>query len=179
MTGSARRSIAQPTDNDVESMSSRDGKEKAMSSLAKGGVAACLMFAGIVFAPASADAADYVRPSSVQAAGDSGACADGHVLSRITNRFRHQVTHVPHLPNVDIVDFRGIQQNRYLPAYENRPIARRYCQATAYLSDGARHTVWYLIEEGMGFAGVGNNVEFCLVNFDRWHVYNGRCNVLR
>ena len=35
------------------------------------------------------------------------------------------------------------------------------------------------IEEGMGFASIGDNVEFCVSGFDRWMVYNGRCRVLR
>jgi hypothetical protein len=39
--------------------------------------------------------------------------------------------------------------------------------------------MWYLIEDRAGFAGLGHNVEFCLVNFDRWKVYDGLCRVLR
>ena len=31
----------------------------------------------------------------------------------------------------------------------------------------------------MGFASIGDNVEFCVAGFDRWMVYNGRCRVLR
>ncbi len=31
----------------------------------------------------------------------------------------------------------------------------------------------------MGYAGVGNNVEFCVTGFDRWYVYSGRCRILR
>jgi capsid protein len=46
-------------------------------------------------------------------------------------------------------------------------------------SDGADRDIWYLIEEGMGFASIGDNVEFCVSGFDRWYVYNGRCRVLR
>lgn len=64
-------------------------------------------------------------------------------------------------------------------AKESRPIARRYCGATARLSDGRKRYVWYLIENPMGYAGVGNNVEFCVTGFDRWYVYSGRCRVLR
>jgi hypothetical protein len=36
-----------------------------------------------------------------------------------------------------------------------------------------------LIEGRMGFAGIGENVEFCVSGFDRWLVYNGRCRVLQ
>lgn len=115
------------------------------------------------------------------AAGDRTAaeCSNAEILSRIQSKFRHQVTHVPHLPDVDIVEFRKIHQHRYIPFGEKRPIARRYCGATAALSDGKRRTIWYLIEDRMGFAGVGDGVEFCVSGFDRWFVYNGRCRVVR
>ncbi|QDZ00989.1 hypothetical protein FQ775_11685 [Nitratireductor mangrovi] len=106
-------------------------------------------------------------------------CTDHRILSRITSKFRHQVRHVPHLPDVEIVDFRRVHERRYLPFRENRPVARRYCGATAVLSDGRKRTVWYLIEDRMGFAGIGDGVEFCVSGFDRWMVYNGRCRVLR
>ena len=110
---------------------------------------------------------------------DSGVCGDSWVLGKISNRFRHQVTHVPNLPDVRIADFRDIHQHRYLPAQEDHPIGRRYCGAKVLLSDGQDRDIWYLIEEGQGFAGIGNNVEFCVSGFDRWNVYNGRCRILR
>jgi hypothetical protein len=112
-------------------------------------------------------------------ASDPGACADGRVLSRISERFRHQVRNVPNLPDVAIVEFVGIGETRYLPKREKWPVERRYCHAKAALSDGRSRSVWYLIEHPMGFAGVGSNVEFCVAGFDRWHVYNGNCRVLR
>ena len=101
------------------------------------------------------------------------------MLSTISKRFDHQVKNVPHLPDVVDHDFRRIHQHRYLPAYEDRPIGRRYCGATVDLSDGHSRDIWYLIEEGHGFASIGDNVEFCVAGFDRWMVYNGRCRVLR
>lgn len=107
------------------------------------------------------------------------ACGDQHVLRRIVSRFRYQVRHVPQLPNVEISSFDRIHQHRYLAKRKGRPIARRYCHATAYLSDGRRRKVWYLIEGKMGFASIGNDVEFCVSGFDRWMVYNGSCRVLR
>ena len=110
---------------------------------------------------------------------DTGVCAEPWVLRRITDRFHYQVRHVPHLPDVEITDFRGIHQHRYLPAQDKWPIGRRYCGATVGLSDGNARTIWYLIEEGQGFASIGDNVEFCVAGFDRWMVYNGRCRVLR
>ena len=80
---------------------------------------------------------------------------------------------MPNLPNVQITDFQHIHEHRYLPAQEDRPIGRRYCGATVILSDGQGRDIWYLIEEGQGFAWIGDNVEFCVSGFDRWYVYNG------
>lgn len=110
---------------------------------------------------------------------DSGVCAESWVLNKITHRFRHQVRHVPNLPQVDIIDFRGIRESRYQPASEEWPIGRRYCHARVALSNGHDRTIWYLIEEGQGFASIGDNVEFCVAGFDRWMVYDGGCRILR
>lgn len=125
----------------------------------------------------TATAADMIVAVSVD---DPGVCGDARVLNRITQRFRHQVRHVPHLPQVDIVDFHRIGETRYLPQIEDkRPIERRYCHAKAALSDGHTRDLWYLIERPLGFAGIGSNVEFCVAGFDRWHVYGGRCRAVR
>ncbi|WP_315920319.1 hypothetical protein [Mesorhizobium sp. SP-1A] len=126
-------------------------------------------------------AAPAVRAADLQGTyyEDNGVCSQPWVLSKITHRFRHQVTHVPNLPLVDIVDFRRIQERRYEPASERWPIGRHYCRATAALSSGEERPVWYLIEEGQGFASIGDNVEFCVAGFDRWMVYDGKCRILR
>jgi capsid protein len=128
---------------------------------------------------APAGAADIIASAPSYYEQAPQACGQDWVLSRIAGKFRHQVTHVPNLPDVDLVDFRDIRQNRYEPAMSDSEFTRTYCEATAYTSDGRRHALWYLIEDGAGFAGLGQNVEFCMVNFDRWKVYNGRCRVLR
>jgi capsid protein len=135
-------------------------------------LAAMISLGGAAVAPALA--ADLEIYDS-----DPGACGETWVLGKITSRFRHQVQNVPNLPDVAIADFQNIHERRYLPAREDRPIGRRYCGATVILSDGHDRAIWYLIEEGMGFASIGDNVEFCVSGFDRWMVYNGRCRVLR
>lgn len=126
--------------------------------------------------PLQVQAADLYIGRSAEA---PSACEIPKVLSRITKRFRHQVTHVPHLPDVSIVAYHNVHEHRYLPAREFRPIGRRYCMATAEFESGERRSVWYMIEEGMGFASIGDGVEFCVSGFDRWNVYNSGCRVLR
>ena len=125
----------------------------------------------------SVQAADFIGAGVY--GGEDAICAHRSVRGTIQSRFRHQVTHVPNLPNVGIVDFYGARLTRYEPATLNSPIERRYCQATARLSDGQDRPIWYLIEYGQGFAGIGDNVEFCVLGFDRWNVYNSACRVLR
>ena len=109
----------------------------------------------------------------------SGVCAQPKYLRKIVDKFAYQVRHVPNLPDVGIREFVRIRENRYEPMRERWPIGRRYCEATAAFTDGRQRQVWYLIEEDMGFASIGSNVEFCVAGFDRWMVYNGGCRVLR
>lgn len=130
----------------------------------------------VAMAPITAQAADPVR--GVYAA-QPDACVDARVFNRISKRFDHQVRNVPNLPQVGILDFYNVRHTRYEPAYENSPVERRYCHGVVYLSNGHRSDLWFLIENPMGFAGIGSNVEFCVSGFDRWHVYGGNCRVLR
>jgi capsid protein len=123
----------------------------------------------------SAQAADLLLETRAYA----GPCADQRFLNKISHRFRYQVRHVPNLPNVSILEFRDVHERRYEGGSRDWPIPRLYCGATVVLSDGDIRDMWYLVEYGMGFAGLGNNVEFCVSGFDRWYVYNGRCRVLR
>ncbi|MER8696807.1 hypothetical protein NKI77_20865 [Mesorhizobium opportunistum] len=151
-----------------------------MTRFAKSALAALISLCTSLAAPfgvtQAVQAADLV---GVYPDDDGGVCGQPWVLNKITHRFSYQVRHVPHLPDVQITDFRRIHQHRYLPANDTWPIGRRYCGATVSLSDGRDRTIWYLIEEGQGFASIGDNVEFCVSGFDRWMVYNGRCRVLR
>jgi hypothetical protein len=148
-----------------------------MTRFATSAFAALLSLATPLGATPAAYAADL--PGYVYEGNDGSVCGEAWVLNKITDRFRYQVRHVPNLPDVGIVDFRGIRQHRYLPASEHWPIERHYCRAQVALSDGDDRSIFYLIERGQGFASIGDNVEFCVSGFDRWMVYNGRCRVLR
>jgi hypothetical protein len=176
LTGRPERSIL-PAFGIVRSGQS----EGFMGKVTTYGLTASFLLAAFGAAALPAKAADYIRtaPRYVAPYANSSICAESGYLSRISSKFRYQISHVPYLPDVEIADFQGIHQNRYLPADEDHPIARRYCEATAVMSNGRRHQIFYLIESGMGFAGVGGtNLEFCVNGFDRWKVYDGRCRVL-
>jgi hypothetical protein len=129
-----------------------------------------------VLTSGEAFAVDWLFPTSNR---ESRFCDDSGILQRVQRGFRHGVLNVPNLPNVSIVAFHGIHEHRYQPFGDEQPIARRYCGATAEMSDGRMREVWYLIEDRMGFVGVGDGVEWCVSGFDRWKVYNGHCRVLR
>ncbi|MER9236148.1 hypothetical protein NKI56_29550 [Mesorhizobium sp. M0622] len=150
-----------------------------MTRFAQSALAALLAFCTPLAAPLGVTQAVQAADLAIYTDEDSGVCGEAWVLNKITDRFSYQVHHVPHLPDVQIVDFQRIHQHRYLPADDTWPIGRRYCGATVSLSDGRARTIWYLIEEGQGFASIGDNVEFCVSGFDRWMVYNSRCRVLR
>ena len=134
---------------------------------------------GVFAAAAGVLAAGAASAGSFLSDGEARACEDSRIVAKIVDRFHYQALNVHHLPNLRISELRNIHEHRYLPHSEEWPIARRYCGGTVDLSDGRSSTIWYLIEDGMGLAGVGDNVEFCVSGFDRWMVYNGRCRVLR
>lgn len=57
-------------------------------------------------------------------------------------------------------------------------INRRYCRGTAWLSNGKRSDVFYLIESKQGFVSLGWRVESCLPAYDPWHVYGSWCRAV-
>ncbi len=122
--------------------------------------------------PTMADWLDPMRPFTA-----FPQCHEGAVLARIEDRSnwaeRTTFHYGSQIDTIDKVHERSVEH--FGPA----PIARRYCRGTAYMSDGHKHTMHYRIEEGMGLAGVGYKVEFCVQGRDRWRVYNGNCRVLR
>lgn len=109
---------------------------------------------------------------------DVSACDNPSILKKISSRFHHQ-SHEVHHDRLRIEAYSKVHQHRHYSSDETHLIARRYCGATASLSDGRNRYVWYFIESGAGFAGVGDNVEFCVSGFDRWNVYNAHCRVAR
>jgi hypothetical protein len=139
-------------------------------------LAALLTFIGVLaLAPMLTRPAAAAEPAALS-------CNDSAMLNRVKNNFRYAVAHVPNLPQVDIVGFEHARENPYpgvVNTWGGSMVSRQYCRATALLSNGHKRSVWYLIEAGMGFASLGNNVESCVAGFDRWHVYDGYCRVLR
>jgi hypothetical protein len=77
-----------------------------------------------------------------------------------------------------ILNIDGIREVGYR-ANGVSPVARRYCNGKASLSDGSVQSVHYMVEEHAGFVGVSWNVEACLAPLDQWRVYGAYCSTAR
>jgi len=80
----------------------------------------------------------------------------------------------------------GVAINQVTDIYETPEIiqnssliGRRFCRGTAWLTDGRREEVVYLVETKQGFASVTWRVESCLPRFDPWHVYGAWCRSIK
>lgn len=80
--------------------------------------------------------------------------------------------------DLKILGFENIREIAFRP-WAEETIPRRFCSATAFVSDGVKRRVNYLIGEDMGFAGAGWGVEWCVVGLDRNWAYNPACWMAR
>ncbi len=105
------------------------------------------------------------------------ACTSSTVLEKIVKRYNKADRNLWQ-NGVQIDAINGAYEHT-VNSYYNSSIARRYCRAKVYLSNGRHYPVYFLIERGMGLAGTGWGVEYCLKGSDRWYAYGGWCRVLR
>ena len=80
--------------------------------------------------------------------------------------------------NAQILGFERVREIAYRP-WASGTIPRRFCTATALVSDGRRHTVNYWIGEDTGMIGASWGVEWCVVGYDRNWAYNPGCKMAR
>lgn len=119
----------------------------------------------------------FLQSGTALAHYDFPSCSDEKVLQKISNRFNKAEDDTWHRGlYVDSIS-RPHGHDRH--GYEESSVYREYCHAYANLSDGRTRKVHYLIEEGLGFAGFGWNVEFCVTGLDPWRVYDGYCRTVR
>lgn len=105
------------------------------------------------------------------------ACHDPKVVGRVAKMFNqaeaaywHTGVRMAHITHARETAYRDWQPTM---------IARRYCSAVAYLSDGGRYELVYWVRSEQGFAGVGWGVQFCLVGRNRQMAYAPHCKMLR
>ncbi len=58
-------------------------------------------------------------------------------------------------------------------------VKRDYCMADSVMTNGRSYPVYYVVEHGLGFAGIGRNIDFCVPGLDPWHVHDGDCRTVR
>jgi len=104
-------------------------------------------------------------------------CDDGSVLARVSEKFSYYDAHIIG-SGLTIADLSNIRETR-LRVSGPSLIPRRYCDATATLSNGRRSEVVYLIEAHAGFASIVWNVQSCLPAFDPYRVYGAWCRSIR
>ncbi len=80
--------------------------------------------------------------------------------------------------DLQILSFEKVRQTAFRPWAANT-IPRRFCSATALVSDGKRHRVDYWIGEDTGMIGASWGVEWCVVGLDRNWAYNPGCKMAR
>jgi hypothetical protein len=79
---------------------------------------------------------------------------------------------------LQIVGFDKVRETAFRP-WANDTIPRRFCTATAHISDGSKHAVNYWIGEDTGFIGATWGVTWCVVGLDRDWSYNPKCKMAR
>ncbi|UIJ70275.1 hypothetical protein [Aurantimonas sp. HBX-1] len=155
--------------------------------------AAVLLAAFAVTVPSKA--ADTIRSRAPsQASTTLPACDNAKVLAQVEDQFEYGAPRVLEAP-LSILEFSGMFEKAYFPqdaadVLPQAPIERRYCQATALISDGIQRTVYYMIAYPMGYAAAGGYMGFlspvkawraegCVLGLDAWHVYGANCESLR
>ncbi len=104
-------------------------------------------------------------------------CSSDRVLQQIVSRF-NRAENTQWYNGVHMGNIANTHERAY-NIYPDSTIDRRYCRGSARMSNGKTRRVHFVIEQGMGLAGFGWGVEYCLKGSDRWHAYGGWCRVLR
>ena len=100
-------------------------------------------------------------------------CAQDAVLARIQSRFS-QRERTYWKSGLQIAEFTGVRETGLRTAGVDL-IPRRYCQASAMMSDNkARHVV-YWIGENQGMIGFSWGVEWCIVGLDHHNAFGPNC----
>ena len=126
-----------------------------------------------------AQAANFLEKSFYM----SGARYDGVLppceagLGKIAARFSEKESRFWN-SSLQILDFERVREIAFSP-WARGTIPRRFCQATALVSDGRKHAVYYSIGEDTGMIGASWGVEWCVAGLDRNWAYNPRCKMAR
>jgi hypothetical protein len=135
-----------------------------------------IAFLTAVTGASAADAPVYVAPVVAVPAPDN-ACADGRTLDRIMERFAWAERNT--WRRGFVMETLSNPRPSGHPYAEPGIVERTYCMADSMMTDGQLRTVYYTIEYGMGFASIGDYVDFCVLGLDPWRVHDGACRTVR
>jgi hypothetical protein len=119
-----------------------------------------------------------VAPMVVSAPGAlPSACDDSGALNRIVSRFGWAERTEWHRG----FEIQTIENPRPSGHHFAEPglVVRDYCVADSVMTNGSFYPVYYTIEHGLGFAGIGRSVDFCVPGLDPWHIHDGDCRTVR
>jgi len=108
------------------------------------------------------------------------ACGDPAVLSKIAARFAEKERQYWQ-SDLQILGFERLRETSFRPWAQGAPdaIPRRYCSATALVSDARPRAIYYWVGEDTGWLGATWGVEWCVVGLDRNWAYNPGCSMAR
>ncbi|MEJ0012544.1 MAG: hypothetical protein WDM94_07945 [Bauldia sp.] len=126
----------------------------------------------------TASAADYSTGTAYHGWHPVPACDSFSVTWKISEKFAYQDARLIH-SGLSISQLDGIHEKGTGDVWQSR-ITRRYCGATAWLSNGKKAEVVYVIEgPHLSAFSKGWHVESCVAGFDPFHVYDANCRSIR
>jgi hypothetical protein len=106
-----------------------------------------------------------------------GVCARSDVLTRIAERFAWAERETWRR-GFTIASLHNPRPSGHL-FHEPGIVKRDYCMAEAVMTNGRQHIVYYAVEHDLGFASIGDYVDFCVLGLDPWRVHDGACRTVQ
>jgi hypothetical protein len=113
----------------------------------------------------------------IPADGDIPGCQDTSVLGQVSAKFAEKEARFWN-SSLTITAYEQIQRIAWRP-WGLDYIPRRFCTATATISDGTKRRIDYSVREDLGIAGAVWGVHFCVHGLDRNYANAPACRMAR
>lgn len=108
---------------------------------------------------------------------DLPTCGDPAVLASISTAFAEKEARF-WSSSLTIVEYAHIKPLAWRP-WGLDTVPRRYCTASATVSNGRRHRIDYSVRENLGLIGGSWGIEWCVLGLDRNMAYSPACRMAR
>ena len=108
---------------------------------------------------------------------DLPSCGDPNVLANITSAFAEKESQFWR-STLTILEYEHIRPVAWRPGGLDL-IPRRFCTASATVSDGRRRRIDYSVREDLDYLGAGWGVEWCVTGLDRNWAFQPACRMAR